>query len=145
MRAWLLANPKRRKTAKGVPRFVVAWLTREQERARGAAPGARPPGPHSGIIPASDFTNEPEGFLAGPYARETEPKVQRWQVVEALKEAGLYLGHDGEDEPAIRALLDLGAPPREITRQMRALRDTDPAARPSALVAAWPTLGGATP
>ena len=28
MRAWLLANPTRRKTAKGMRRFIVAWLER---------------------------------------------------------------------------------------------------------------------
>lgn len=32
IRAWCLANPTRRKTAKGVPRFVTAWFTKEQNR-----------------------------------------------------------------------------------------------------------------
>lgn len=30
MKAWLLANPNKRKTAKGVMRFITGWLTREQ-------------------------------------------------------------------------------------------------------------------
>lgn len=48
MRAWLGANPTRRKTAKGMPRFVVNWLSREQDRSRGgpaAAPARAARGP----------------------------------------------------------------------------------------------------
>lgn len=30
MRGWLMANPERRKTKKGIMRFVTAWLSREQ-------------------------------------------------------------------------------------------------------------------
>lgn len=39
--AWLAANPSRRKTYRGMPRFLVSWLSRAQDRARsgGAAPG----------------------------------------------------------------------------------------------------------
>ncbi len=33
MRAWLEANPNKRKTAKGVPRFIVSWLGRQQNSA----------------------------------------------------------------------------------------------------------------
>lgn len=32
MRAWCISNPEKRKTAKGVKRFVTAWLTREQDK-----------------------------------------------------------------------------------------------------------------
>ena len=28
MRVWLLANPSKRKTAKGMPRFVSSWISR---------------------------------------------------------------------------------------------------------------------
>jgi len=34
MRGWLLNNPKNRKTASGIRRFVNSWLSREQDRAR---------------------------------------------------------------------------------------------------------------
>jgi uncharacterized protein YdaU (DUF1376 family) len=34
MREWLQANPKRRKTARGVTAFVVSWLTRAQDRGK---------------------------------------------------------------------------------------------------------------
>lgn len=37
MRGWLIANPDRRKTAKGIRRFVNGWLTRSQEQARKGA------------------------------------------------------------------------------------------------------------
>jgi hypothetical protein len=36
MRAWCMANPKRRKTVRGVRAFVVGWLSREQDSGRGA-------------------------------------------------------------------------------------------------------------
>jgi hypothetical protein len=32
MQAWLWANPDRRKTPRGISRFVVAWLLRESSR-----------------------------------------------------------------------------------------------------------------
>lgn len=35
MRAWLNANPNKRKTARGIKRFIVSWLDREQNRPRG--------------------------------------------------------------------------------------------------------------
>ena len=35
MAAWLIANPSRRKTPSGISRFVVGWLGKEQNRARG--------------------------------------------------------------------------------------------------------------
>ncbi len=37
MAVWLEANPRMRKTVKGVPRFVVSWLSREQDKGRPAA------------------------------------------------------------------------------------------------------------
>lgn len=47
MKAWLNANPKNRKTWKGMKRFVVSWLSREQNRApaRIFARNASPPSP----------------------------------------------------------------------------------------------------
>lgn len=43
MRAWLLANPKRRKTRRGINAFAVNWLSREQDKGRPytPAPAAR--------------------------------------------------------------------------------------------------------
>lgn len=40
IRQWLLANPQKRKTSRGMKRFVVSWLTREQDKG-----GSRPTGP----------------------------------------------------------------------------------------------------
>lgn len=34
MRGWLMANPERRKTKKGIMRFVTAWLSREQDNSK---------------------------------------------------------------------------------------------------------------
>ena len=34
MRAWCIANPTRRKTARGVDAFIVSWLTKEQNSGR---------------------------------------------------------------------------------------------------------------
>lgn len=36
MRGWLVANPEKRKTKRGMPRFINAWLAREQDRGRQA-------------------------------------------------------------------------------------------------------------
>ena len=32
MRGWLLSNPKKRKTSRGIQRFINSWLAREQDR-----------------------------------------------------------------------------------------------------------------
>ena len=40
-RAWLVANPTKRKTPNGMPRFLNSWLTRANDRLRGASVGAR--------------------------------------------------------------------------------------------------------
>jgi hypothetical protein len=34
MKGWLMANPKNRKTERGIMRFITGWLSREQDRAR---------------------------------------------------------------------------------------------------------------
>lgn len=36
-KAWISANPDKRKTKKGMPRFLNGWLSQEQNRGRGAA------------------------------------------------------------------------------------------------------------
>jgi hypothetical protein len=38
MRAWLINNPKRRKTSAGIKKFINGWLSREQDKGR-ASPG----------------------------------------------------------------------------------------------------------
>ncbi len=35
--AWVLANPGRRKTARGMPKFLVSWLTRSNDRGHNAS------------------------------------------------------------------------------------------------------------
>lgn len=40
MKGWLLSNPTKRKTARGITRFITTWLQKEQDR--GGTPGYRP-------------------------------------------------------------------------------------------------------
>ena len=42
MKAWLEANPKNKKTAHGVKRFIVNWLNRSQDRAKKKVPDTKP-------------------------------------------------------------------------------------------------------
>lgn len=54
MRAWLIANPTNRKTARGIMRFVNNWLSRGQDRAPPRGNATAPPAPQksgSGISP----------------------------------------------------------------------------------------------
>jgi len=41
-RAWLQCNPQKRKTARGMPKFLFSWLERSQNRRGGSAPTKRP-------------------------------------------------------------------------------------------------------
>lgn len=41
--AWIQANPEKRKTARGMPRYLVNWLSRSQDRKRGTQPQAKQP------------------------------------------------------------------------------------------------------
>lgn len=43
MRGWLDGNPRKRKTRRGILRFVNAWLAREQDRGGSARPPEPPP------------------------------------------------------------------------------------------------------
>lgn len=45
IKAWLINNPKNRKTANGMRRFVNSWLGREQDRGGRLPSGAGPPKP----------------------------------------------------------------------------------------------------
>ncbi|WP_286194389.1 DUF1376 domain-containing protein [Agrobacterium sp. Ap1] len=47
IRQWLIANPQKRKTSRGMRRFVVSWLTRDQDKG-----GARSSGHHSQAPPS---------------------------------------------------------------------------------------------
>ena len=69
MRQWLLHSPKRRKTARGIGRFVTTWLSKEQDRGGGAKAA-----PYRGR--ASPEENE----------RHTrESAYQAWQEISAEK------------------------------------------------------------
>lgn len=46
-RQWLIDNPAKRKTPKGMPKFLFGWLERRQNGGRGRAASLRPPTPGS--------------------------------------------------------------------------------------------------
>ena len=73
MRGWCLSNPKKRKTAKGIKRFVNSWLAREQDK------GGMPVG--NNIRGKNSFNNFPqreydyeklEGELLNAHRRNSE-------------------------------------------------------------------------
>lgn len=66
MQAWLEANPTRRKTPRGMERFIVGWLSREQNRA---------PAPSSGPPPPTDA--ERASAVAAQNAREAISELNR--------------------------------------------------------------------
>lgn len=47
VRGWLVANPKKRKTAGGMQRFLFSWFAREQDRGGGGGARASPSTRHS--------------------------------------------------------------------------------------------------
>lgn len=63
-RQWLLDNPTRRKTPRGMTRFLFAWLAREQNRAPRVA-ASLPPRPASRYPTAE----ETAAFLGGPLCK----------------------------------------------------------------------------
>jgi hypothetical protein len=55
MRSWSLSNPKKRKTNRGIARFVNSWLAREQDK------GYRKPADnisHQQRLPESGYSKE---------------------------------------------------------------------------------------
>lgn len=42
MRGWLLANPNKRKTRRGIEKFINGWLSREQDNGGSKSPDSRP-------------------------------------------------------------------------------------------------------
>lgn len=70
MRSWSLSNPQKRKTKRGVTRFVNSWLSREQDKGcRGTANNGRyqQAAPDSGYPPElfERLANESRGDLGG--------------------------------------------------------------------------------
>ena len=61
MKGWLMSNPAKRKTSRGIARFITTWLQKEQDK--GGTPGYRPAG-NQGLT----NTSKVEQFAAG--ARE---------------------------------------------------------------------------
>ena len=74
MRAWLLANPRNRKTPRGILRFVTSWLSREQDRARSPRHGAQ----HE-IHPPVD--NSAPARVRRAYAQRERARQQQTEAV----------------------------------------------------------------
>lgn len=95
MRSWLIANPTRRKTKRGMRKFVVAWLDRRQNA--GASHASRQTDP-----PPGRRMNAVEAYLSLKSEQRHEP-------------AGRTIDHRNDervfpDEPGLQALVgDLGA------------------------------------
>lgn len=70
MRAWLEANPTKRKTVRGIPAFVVRWLTKEQDQPRtnGTSRGAPQGGRSGSKTPDMDREYEAQILAAFPEA-----------------------------------------------------------------------------
>ena len=58
MKAWLNANSKNRKTASGMKRFIVSWLSREQNRGGSIRSETRGPPPQQREPDLADLANE---------------------------------------------------------------------------------------
>lgn len=56
-KVWLNANPTRGKTYRGMAKFIVGWLTREQDKAKPAT--GKPNGNGAHVLPV-DYTPESE-------------------------------------------------------------------------------------
>lgn len=67
MRGWLLANPVRRKTKRGIKAFIRTWLSKEQDRPQVARSGT-----HDRRLTAAEITSLP---FVDPFAelREAQP------------------------------------------------------------------------
>lgn len=51
MKAWCIANPALRKTRRGIKRFIVTWLSKEQDRGGAGARGTKAAKPRQAFVP----------------------------------------------------------------------------------------------
>lgn len=70
MRQWLIANPTRRKTRKGMRRFVVAWLDRKQNSAHSPPAQRTSPDPPHPMHRVNAILDEIQGK---PHAAQSQP------------------------------------------------------------------------
>ena len=89
--AWVLANPNRAKTARGMAGFVLNWLTRATDRPRGSRPEAPPLRPDQ-ANPEREYTaDEVLGFLR---------RFRNEQNAEAVAKCEAWLRERGVEMPA---------------------------------------------
>src|SRR5690606_550144 len=74
MRQWLVANPTRRKTKRGMRKFIVSWLDRRQNAGPHPQPARQATAPPQRERTVSDVLGEiAAGTWAGPQDRNHEP------------------------------------------------------------------------
>ena len=87
MSAWLSANPTKRKTRRGVQRFIVNWLSRAQDR------GGSPQNSALGIAPDYNHPAEIAHWCEVDGDREALAKIK-------ISHYGYYLFHGERHESA---------------------------------------------
>lgn len=73
MKGWLNANPKKRKTKSGIPRFINAWLSKEQDK--------------GGSIGSIGYRKTPPGDPGNWGPRELEPERTTEEIEAARQKA----------------------------------------------------------
>lgn len=54
MRGWLLSNPNKRKTRRGIGKFINGWLSREQDKGGSKNPDSTPGKPNAKPVPSDE-------------------------------------------------------------------------------------------
>jgi hypothetical protein len=72
IKGWLVGNPTRRKTRRGIVKFITAWMAKEQDRggARGGGSGQRQDRAAQGWLDVLRVMRDPRQAFRDPVARE---------------------------------------------------------------------------
>lgn len=54
MRGWLLSNPNKRKTRRGIEKFINGWLSREQDKGGSKSPNSTAGKPNAKPVPSDE-------------------------------------------------------------------------------------------
>ncbi len=66
MRGWLLSNKERRKTKRGISRFITNWLAREQDRGHGGRSDGERSGSHGAVSSTGGGQGQPAKKWGAP-------------------------------------------------------------------------------
>lgn len=92
MRQWLVANPTKRKTKRGMKRFAVQWLDRRQNAGTAVQPGTAPPGRKMTATDANLFLTERENEQCQAERDYEAPRVLRPDGGQLRRVDGLIRG-----------------------------------------------------